>query len=112
MPVTELGTESTLEHGYDEFLYLAVGTGTPTANGCGAEVSRVLIATKRVSGRVRQFEALFTNSEGVGDLTEWAIHKSAAGTDCLAYKALDEPLPHTSAKALLVSVSETWNDAP
>jgi len=111
MPLTELGVESTLEHGHDEFRYLAVGTGTPTANGCGAEIARVLIATKRVSGRVRQFEALFTNSEGVGDITEWAIHKSAAGTDCLVYKALDEALPHTSAKPLLVSVSEPWNDA-
>ena len=112
MPVTELGVESTLEHGYDEFRYLAVGTGTPTANGCGAEVSRVPITTKRVIGRVRQFEALFTNSEGVGDITEWAIHKSAAGTDCLVYKALDKALPHTSVKAMLVSVSETWDNAP
>jgi len=105
---TDAGVAATLLSGVEDYRYLAVGTGTPSDAGCGTEVDRVSIASVTISGRTRTFEAYFTNAQAVGNLKEWAIHKTKDDTIAFLYGSWSEAAVKDTTKGLLVTITETW----
>jgi len=106
--VTDAGVATTLLSGLDDYYYLAVGTGTPSDAGCGAEVDRVIIDSYTINGRTRTFKAYFTKEQAVGNLTEWAILHKNDDTIALLYGSWSEAVVKDDTNGLLVTVTETW----
>ena len=106
---TDAGVAATLLNGHEDYRRLAVGTGTPSDAGCGTEVDRVSIEDSvTISGRTRTFEAYFTNAQALGNLTEWAIHKTSDDTIAFLYGSWSEAVVKDTTKGLLVTITETW----
>ena len=82
----EVAAYMTASGNTDKPAYMAVGTGTPSANGCGTQVStRQAMTSATSSGAVLTLVASFSGATYTGALVEAATHTAGTGTTCWTY---------------------------
>lgn len=113
--LTSLGLNARQTDGYTDFLYLAVGTGSQTEavglTALATELVRVAIGARTVAGAVLTLEALLTNAQGNGDLTEWGIFDASSGGNMLAYGTWSTAQTKTSSQGAILIVTDTLSNA-
>lgn len=115
MALTALGKNSRQEHGIDEFLYLAVGTGTATGNDedqtdMTTELERVAITASEVVGATVNFSAVLDTSVE-GTIKEAGIFDAAADGNLLSYKTVSPSISKTTGRARIIRMSQTLDNA-
>ena len=98
-----------------DFTHMAVGTGTAVATindtALVTEVTRIAIGGKTVNGAIITWEGFYTNSQGVGTLTEWGLFDAASGGNLLARGNLDSSIDKTAAIGLILGITMTLTNA-
>lgn len=81
------------------FLYIAIGTGTPSGSGLGSEQQRILAtASIDTTDTTNDTLKLYINATATftGNISEIAIYDAASGGNYLAYATINPVIPVTS----------------